>query len=143
MGNIAPGEQQATTFLSNSINQINRAISTNPRFAIAEQERIYKELDLSPALFDNPAAMRNRLIGLDDLMARLQKEATQRGQDESLKAQDRADARLKVDDIRKIRDLVGVPPRVTNVEEFRALPSGTPFLFYDPKEKAFVPRTKR
>jgi dsRNA-specific ribonuclease len=143
MGNIAPGEQQATTFLSNSINQINRAISTNPRFAIAEQERIYKELDLSPALFDNPAAMRNRLIGLDDLMARLQKEATQRGQDESLKAQDRADARLKVDDIRKIRDLVGVPPRVTNVDEFRALPSGTPFLFYDPKEKAFVPRTKR
>jgi hypothetical protein len=143
MGDIAPGEQQATTFLSNSINQINRAISTNPRFAVAEQERIYKELDLSPALFDNPAAMRNRLIGLDDLMARLQKEAAQRGQDESLKAQDRADARLKVDDIRKIRDLVGLPPRVTNVNEFRALPSGTPFLFYDPKEKAFVPRTKR
>ena len=143
MGDTAVGEQQATTFLRNSVNQLNRAIATNPRFAEGERQQIQQELDLSPSLFDNPAAMRNRLIGLDDLMGRLEREALAKGETTNLKAEDRALAREKANDIRKIRDLVGLPPRVTNVNEFRALPSGTPFLFYDPKEKAFVPRTKR
>jgi hypothetical protein len=143
MGDTSVGEQQATTFLRNSVNQLNRAIATNPRFAEGEREQIQAELDLSPALLDNPAAMRNRLIGLDDLMGRLEREALAKGEMTNLKAEDRALAREKAADIRKIRDLVGLPPRVTNVEEFRALPSGTPFLFYDPREKAFVPRTKK
>jgi hypothetical protein len=137
------GEQQATTFLRNSVNQLNRAIATNPRFAEGERQQIQAELDLSPSLLDNPAAMRNRLIGLDDLMGRLEREALAKGEMTNLKAEDRGIAREKAADIRKIRDLVGLPPRVTNVNEFRALPSGTPFLFFDPKEKAFVPRTKR
>ena len=144
MGDTAVGEQQATTFLRNSVNQLNRAIATNPRFAEGERQQIQAELDLSPSLLDNPAAMRNRLIGLDDLMGRLEREALAKGEMTNLKAEDRALAREKAADIRKIRDLVGLPPRVTTVDEFRALPSGgTPFLFYDPREKAFVPRTKR
>jgi len=143
MGDTAIGEQQATTFLRNSVNQLNRAIATNPRFAEGERQQIQAELDLSPSLLDNPAAMRNRLIGLDDLMARLEREAAAKGEMTNLKAEDRALAREKAADIRKIRDLVGLPPRVTNIEEFRVLPAGTPFLFYDPREKAFVPRTKR
>jgi hypothetical protein len=143
MGDTAVGEQQATTFLRNSVNQLNRAIATNPRFAEGERQQIQAELDLTPSLLDNPAAMRNRLIGLDDLMGRLEREALAKGEMTNLKAEDRGLAREKAADIRKIRDLVGLPPRVTNVDEFRALPSGTPFLFFDPKEKAFVPRTKR
>jgi len=143
MGDMAPGEQQATTFLRTAAKQIANGLRTNPRFVDKERQEIEAELDIHPALLDNPAAMRNRLIGLDDLLARLQRESALRGQNKKLKAEDRADARLKVDDLQKIRDLVGLPPRVTNIEEFRALPAGTPFLFYDPKEKAFVPRTKR
>jgi len=143
MGGMAPGEQQATAFIRNSVNQLNRAIATNPRFSEGERTQIMAELDLMPGLIDNPAAYRNRLIGLDDILGRLERETLAMGEMENLKAEDRGLSRTKTNEIRKIRELIGLPPRVTNINEFREIPKGTPFLFYDPREKAFVPRTKR
>ena len=143
MGGVAPGEQQAVTFIGNSINQLNRAIATNPRFAEGERQQIQRELDLFPKLIDNPEAFRNRLIGLDDLMLRLRNEAAMKSVDRSVPVENQNEARNKVSDIDRIRALTGVPTRVTSIEDFRRLPAGSTFLIQNPKSGALQIRTKR
>lgn len=142
MGNIAPGEQQATTFIGNSVNQLNRAIATNPRFAEGERQQIQRELDLFPKLLDNPDAFRNRLIGLDELMTRLRQEAAAKAVDQSIAVKDQIEAREKVADLDKIRSLMGVPPRVRSLEDFRVIPIGGSFLYQNAKTGALEIRTR-
>lgn len=143
LGNIAPGEQQAVTFVSNSINQLNRAIATNPRFAEGERQQIQRELDLFPKIIDNPEAFRNRLIGLDDLLIRLRREAAEKSVDPSIAVKDQIEARDKVSEVDKIRSLMGVPKRVTSIEDFRQLPIGSTFLYPNSKTGALEVRTKK
>jgi len=143
LGNIAPGEQQAVTFVSNSINQLNRAIATNPRFAEGERQQIQRELDLFPKVIDNPEAFRNRLIGLDDLLIRLRREAAEKSVDPSIAVKDQIEARDKVSEVDKIRSLMGVPRRVTSIEDFRQLPIGSTFLYPNSKTGALEVRTKK
>lgn len=143
LGNIAPGEQQAVTFVSNAINQLNRGIATNPRFAEGERQQIQRELDLFPKVLDNPDAFRNRLIGLDELLIRLRGEAAQKSVDSSIAVKDQIEARDKVSEIDKIRSLMGVPARVTSIEDFRRLPPGSSFLYQNSKTGALEVRTKK
>jgi hypothetical protein len=69
-----PGAPQATKteearqFLSTATNDLARALVINPRFPVAEVERIIKEAGTQPGAFDTPELMRSRLKVLDSFL---------------------------------------------------------------------------
>ena len=120
---------QANTFIKNAVNQINRSVATNPRFAEGERQQIQAELGLFPSLIDREEAYQNRLIGLDTLMLEIRKKAYDRGYNNpNLKPEDVAAGREKVQEIDSIRQMLGVPPRVQSKADFEALPPGAPYV---------------
>lgn len=120
---------QATTFLSNSVNQLGRSVATSPRFAEGERKQIQKELSLVPSIIDRPEAYRQRLIGLDTLLIELRSKAFHDGyQNRNLGPDKIREGRAKVDEIDNMRKLLGVPPRISSQDEFNALDSGTPYI---------------
>ena len=73
------GQVSATSFLSQAESQINRGLSTNPRFSDAERKSIESKIKLEPRLIDNPNAYRLRLQSLDDLLLNIRKEESKIG----------------------------------------------------------------
>jgi hypothetical protein len=129
-GIVEAGEEtQARTFLSNAVNQLNRAIATNPRFAEGERQQIQAELDLTPRLIEREEAYINRLIGLDSLLMEIRKKTFDMAYGPELGPEDKRNAREKLRDIDGIRELIGIP-RVGEVE-VRSLPSGARFVMPD------------
>jgi len=121
---------QAKTFLDNAVNQLNRAIATNPRFAEGERVQIQQELKLAPAAIDRPDAYRQRIIGLDTLLIELRNKAYTTGYKmPDLAPNDVAAARLKVGEIDQLRQLIGAPPRVYSKEARDQLPTGSYYLW--------------
>lgn len=126
----ADKEIQAKTFLSNAVNQINRAIASSPRFAEGERKQIQQELDLFPKALDRPDAYRQRIIGLDTLLLELRANAYEQGyQNPNLGPEDIRRARLKLQEIDQIRSLTGAPPRVFSQQERDKLPDGAYYLW--------------
>jgi hypothetical protein len=125
----AEDQVQATTFIKNAVNQINRSVATSPRFAEGERKQIQAELGLFPSVIDREEAYINRLIGLDTLLVELRQKAYKQGyENKDLKPADIAFGREKVQEIDSIRGLMGLPPRVNNKADFDALPSGSPYI---------------
>jgi len=107
-GELSAGPIQADAFVSNAINRINRSIATNPRFAEGERQSIKKELDLLPSLLRDEAAFSNRLVGIDLLLERLERDALAGSEDKSIKVDERLAAANDLRLIRNTRDLMGV-----------------------------------
>ncbi len=125
----AEDQVQATTFIKNAVNQINRSVATSPRFAEGERKQIQAELGLFPSVIDREEAYINRLIGLDTLLVELRQKAFKQGyENKDLKPADIAYGREKVQEIDAIRGLMGLPPRVNTKADFDALPSGSPYI---------------
>jgi len=56
-------------------NDLIRALSVNPRFPVAEMQRIEREIAISPGVFTDPVSMRERMVSVNDyLRGRLQNE---------------------------------------------------------------------
>lgn len=120
---------QAKTFLDNAANQLNKSLATNPRFAEGERKQIMSELQLTTRVIDRPEAYQQRLIGLDTLLMDLRGKAWVEGyRNRDLGPDDIRNARAKVGEIDAIRNLIGVPPRVTTKADFDALPPNTPYI---------------
>ena len=125
----ANAQVQATTFIKNAVNQINRSVATSPRFAEGERQQIQAELNLFPSILDREEAYINRLIGLDTLLDELRGKAYKQGYlNKDLKPADIAAGREKVQEIDSIRQIMGVPPRVNSKAEFDTLPAGSPYI---------------
>lgn len=125
----AEDQVQATTFIKNAVNQINRSVATSPRFAEGERKQIQAELGLFPSVIDREEAYINRLIGLDTLLLELRQKAYKQGyENRDLKPADIAYGREKVQEIDSIRGLMGLPPRVTSKADFDSLPAGSPYI---------------
>lgn len=131
LGGMVEADQniQANTFLSNAANQLNRSLATNPRFSEGERTQIMSELELATRLIDRPEAYQQRLIGLDTLLTELRGKSYREGyQNPNLGPDTIRNARAKVGEIDEIRNLIGVPPRVTTKADFDALPPNTPYI---------------
>lgn len=131
VGELVDADQniQANTFLSNAANQLNRSLATNPKFSEGERKQIVSELQLSTRLIDRPEAYQQRLIGLDALLVQLRNKAYRAGyQNPNLGPETIRAERAKVEEIDGIRDLIGVPARVTTKADFDALNPGTPYI---------------
>lgn len=134
VGAFVSGEENidAVVFLRAAAGQLNRSLATNPRFSEGERKQIQKDIDALPALIDTPEAYQRRLIGLDTLLRQLRTKHYMDGyENRNIGVTDARAARLRVSDIDFVRDLMGVPPRITDFpsqEEFDKLPVGSPFI---------------
>lgn len=135
------GQVTATSFLSQAESQINRALSTNPRFSDAERKSIEAKIQLEPKLIDNPTAYRLRLQSLDDLLLNIRKEENRKAfNTKNLSPDDIANARLKIKEIDTIRMLIGLPPPNAKVlqskDQWDKAPSGSIWIVPDPNTGA-------
>lgn len=87
-----------------------RALAINPRFPVAEQERIQSMLDLDPSLWDSPAALKARMRGVDTYLATRQKQAEADAANEKLPADQRQAQQQNISTIKNFRAFMGVPP---------------------------------
>ena len=138
---------EARDYLENSVNRINSALATSPRFAETERQQIQQQLNLLPKLWDNPTAYRSRLFTLDDYLIRLQEQAIEtafetaeslplpaRGKtviNEKVPAELRRQAREKAIIIHGVRENIGSPLRIYSNDDprLKLVPKGTPFLW--------------
>lgn len=131
VGELVDADQniQANTFLSNAANQLNKSLATNPRFAEGERKQIMQELQLATRLIDRPEAYQQRLLGFDTLLVQLRNKAYRAGyQNPNLGPETIRAERAKVEEIDGIRDLIGVPVRITTKADWDALDPGTPYI---------------
>jgi hypothetical protein len=146
LGGIAPEHQSAVAYLNNATNQINRSLSQSLRFAESERQQIQKQLDVLPQFIDNKEAYRNRLLGLDTLLASIEQQAIRKYNTRTLPADEVRKASADFEEARRIRGLLGMPPRIPLTPEgkevFEKLPPGAWYIWNDPK-KGVVMQQKR
>ena len=123
-------------------NDVIRAFSLNPRYPVAEQNRIKENIAITPTFFDSEGLMQARMTSIDaflkEKLALLEWEIKRPGIDKKQRAEDEK----TIAGIRGFLDTLGAPksgsvPQVKNDEDYNALPSGT--VFIDPDG---VKRTK-
>jgi len=90
-------------------NDLIRALSVNPRFPVAEMQRIEREIAISPGVFTDPVSMRERMASVDTyLRGRLQNE-NRAANDASLPVDTRRAALSAANSIRDFLAQLGVP----------------------------------
>lgn len=133
-GVVDPKYEQSKTEIENSVAQMVKGLQETTRLSNAEREDILKDLSVLPRFIDRPEAFQNRLIALDNVIAGIEQGAVSRSGEANIGAAKRQEAELKISEVRRIRQMIGIPVRVYTVEQARALPSGTEFL-YVPENK--------
>jgi hypothetical protein len=105
-----PGSEEVIAgrqYIDASMQELVRSLSINPRFPVAEMERIRKEVNISPSTFMDPETLGSRMRGIDkSLRARLVSEE-RAAYNQSLPAQDRANALAAADNIRRFLNILG------------------------------------
>jgi hypothetical protein len=103
-------------YIEASMQELVRSLSINPRFPVAEMERIRKEVDISPKTFTDPKTLSAKMRGLDkSLRARLSAEE-RAANNRSLPAPDQANALKAADDIRRFLNILGAD-RIPEIKE--------------------------
>lgn len=108
-------------------NEITQAFQNNPRYAIAEWQRVMADLDIDPAVFDNPARLQSALIGLDRTLEARERDALVRLQDRGISRDYRSALRDLVALIGPLRSRLAVPPLMRTPDEAMRLPPGSSF----------------
>lgn len=116
-------------YIKTQVSRMVDALSINPRNPVALVEMIRKEIDVDPKIFDDPAAYRKRIEGVNRALTERLIEETNAGNDPSLPARTRQDALDVANTIRNFQQKL-MPPQVKNREELNklGLPSGSKFI---------------
>jgi hypothetical protein len=128
-GSIAPEMQQKRVFVNQAVRDLIMNLQNSPRYAEGERLQIQAEVDIGPRFFDDAEGLRNRIVGIDDFLARKQTNAEREGYNDQLPVDTRRDYRSAAKAIADFRKILGVPVRIYNIDDVRALPPGTPFLW--------------
>jgi hypothetical protein len=128
-GMVDPKYEQSVTEINNSVSQMVKALQETTRMANAEREDIQEKLSVLPRFIDRPEAFQNRLIALDNVLAGIEESAVKKAGEANIGATRRQEAEQKISEVRRIRQMVGLPVRVSTVEQAQALRPGTEFLY--------------
>jgi len=128
-GIVDPKYERSVTAITNSVKQIVKGLQETARLSNDERKDIQESLNLLPGYIDRPAAFQNRLIAIDDVLTGIMTGAEKKSRDTSLGPEFRREANLKVQEIKNLRNMMGLPVRVQSVEEAAKLPPGTEFLY--------------
>jgi hypothetical protein len=107
---VAPDEllQNLQTFQL-AQNQVIRALSLNPRFPVAEMERIRKEINIAPGAFKDATTLQNQIISVDKYMKSRLREEQAAANDTMLPRDDRRAALSAAKNIASFLRILGVP----------------------------------
>lgn len=137
----------------NAQNGLIRSLSINPRFPVAEMERIRREVNIEPGAFTDTRTLKSRMRSVDAyLRGRLERER-RAARDRTLPAETRQNAAAAANNIQNFLDVMGVPqggerrgqsqqdnsvgggaappadrPRVSGEADWNALPPGTEYI---------------
>jgi hypothetical protein len=117
------GLAERRQLFSNAQNELIRALSINPRFPVAEMERIRREINISPGAFTDGRTLQERMRSIDTYLAGRLVNEDRAAQDASLPVETRRAAAQAANDIRNFTELLGVP-RERQGEGTRAAPAG-------------------
>ena len=114
-------------FATTQINTLIKALSVNPKYPVAEIERLRQEFDISGKFMDNPQAYRTRLIAINEALdvelGDLEKVINNKENPvEMIKA-----AIQSREDIGNFQKVMGVPPLIEKLEDVAKLEPGTIF----------------
>ena len=129
LGNIAPDVLQARSYVTTAVNDLVSNLRTNDRFSETERKEIKSQIDIGPEFFDNPSALKNRIIGISDFLEKKIQEEQSKIQDKNLPVKIRQSAADRLVDLQVFSTTFGVPVRVYSLEQVQALQKGTPFLW--------------
>lgn len=93
-------------------NDLIRSLSINPRFPVGEMERLRRETDLEPAIFDSPEALELRMRELDAYLRNRLTNEQSAADDPNLPVTTRQAAAQAAKDIGNFLNLMGVPQGV-------------------------------
>lgn len=120
--------EQAKRFVSQAGRDLIRVLQSNPKYAIAEMERIEKDISMDPAAFDTWGAYENHLIGVDATLEMRLRHARETANSPHVGRDERVHAMNVANGIKNFREILGVPPRIQSEDERNALPSGTRYI---------------
>lgn len=108
--NVVPAEftERRQAFL-NVQNEIIRAVINNPRFPVAEQERIRRELNIEPSMLTDPQTLLARIRTLDSTLRTSLANREREGGDASLPVDVRRGALQAANEARNLLQILGVP----------------------------------
>jgi hypothetical protein len=108
-------------------------LAVGDRFTETERQQIQAELDALPQFIDNKTAYRNRLLGLDTLLNSIEQQAIRKYNTRTLPVAEVRKASADFEEVRRLRGLLGMPPRITQDQAgqatYTALPSGAYFIW--------------
>jgi len=128
-GMVDPKYAQSVNEITGSVEQIVKALQETTRMAEGERQDVKKNLDVLPGLIDRPEAFQVRLISVDNILAGIEQGAVRKSKEENIGATRRQEAEQKISEVRRIRQLIGLPVRVHSIQQVQSLPSGTEFLY--------------
>lgn len=99
----------ARSFFRIAQNDLIRSLSINPRFPVAEMERIKEETAIEPRTWDSPDALRTRMRRLDQFLRQRVEREREAANDRSLPRQTRSAAAQAEKDIANFLEVMGVP----------------------------------
>lgn len=104
-----PDEVQAQQAYRTATNELIRALSINPRFPVAEMERIRNEMGFDPSIWRSPNATQNAMIELDRYLASKVEFETDIANTPGIPMSERVAAQRAVRDMERFRETLGVP----------------------------------
>ena len=90
-------------------NDLIRALSVNPRFPVAEMQRIEREIAIAPGVFTDPRSLRERMVSVNTYLRDRLRNEDRAATDTSLPVDDRRAALSAANNIRNFLAQLGVP----------------------------------
>jgi hypothetical protein len=122
-------EIPAQRFIELASNRIARALGETERFGSVEKAQILEQLKLLPSLMGNPKALRQAIIGLDNLLLTTYNLLEETANSRTLNKKTTQEAGTQRDNIRIARSLLGAPPHAFTEEQVKQLKPGDYFLW--------------
>ena len=106
---VSPEFTERRQAFGNAQGELIRSLAINPRFPVAEMERIRREINIEPSVTTDPQTLQARMRSIDSsLRTRLANEERAAG-DTSLPVETRRNAATAANDIRNFLEVLGAP----------------------------------
>lgn len=127
-GSIANETIQARQNLKSAQQNLIRSLAINDKYAVAEQNRIKEEINISPQLLDNPEHLRQRMIAVSEYLKVRYDDEIRDAYDRSLSVKTRQSSREIAKAIKHYSDMLGVPQIVRTEEDYLTVQPGQEFI---------------
>jgi hypothetical protein len=128
-GDVGKDVTQARARYLGDFRELVKSLQNSPVYAQGERSAIETELNIEPRFFDDPAKLRNKLIGIDNFLVGRVEDARRNATNSNIPVDQRKEYIRIATSIENFRPKLGVPVRIFTIKELQKLPSGTPFLW--------------